>query len=166
MAGWFTASGCHCGQADVWTIAQGRDGFQAHVSGALDGPFIVLFQQQCADQAHHRLFVGEDPDDLAAALYLAVEPFERIGGMQLGAVLGREAHVGQHVGLSLVEQGGEFGTRGWRSPPTVSVGMQQAPYGIARTRWSLTIERPISRCNTLRREGDTFVSGHGRRGNR
>src|SRR6266700_8179867 len=29
------------------------DGFQAHVAGALDGPFLVLFQQQGADQADH-----------------------------------------------------------------------------------------------------------------
>jgi hypothetical protein len=29
--------------------------------------------------------------------------------MQLGAMLGREGHVGEHVGLDLVQEGGELG---------------------------------------------------------
>ena len=76
-------SGCHDGQADDG-IAQWRDGFQAHVAGTLDGPFIVLFQQQRADQAGYGGFVGEDADDLAASLDLAIESFERVGAVQLG----------------------------------------------------------------------------------
>ena len=32
--------------------------------------------------------------------------------MQLGAVLRREAHVGEHIGLGLVHQGGELGHLG------------------------------------------------------
>jgi hypothetical protein len=38
-------------------MAQWSDGFQAHVAGALDGPFIVLFQEQCADQANDGGFI-------------------------------------------------------------------------------------------------------------
>ena len=38
MAGWTAVSGRDCGQADGGTIAQRRDGFQAHVAGALHGP--------------------------------------------------------------------------------------------------------------------------------
>jgi hypothetical protein len=49
-------------------MAQWRDGFQGHVSCSLDGPFIALFQQECTDQADNRSFVGEDADDLTAAL--------------------------------------------------------------------------------------------------
>ena len=78
MAGWLTASGCHVGQSDEGIIAQWRDGFQAHVARTLDGPFIVLFQQQCANQAHHRLFVGEDPNDLGSPFQFAVQTFDLV----------------------------------------------------------------------------------------
>ena len=37
-------------EADDGIIAQGSDGFQRHVAGALDGPFIVLFEQDGADE--------------------------------------------------------------------------------------------------------------------
>src|SRR3546814_13445541 len=72
-----------------------------------DLPFIVLLQQQGADQAGDGGLVGKDPDHLAAALDLAVEALERVGGMELGAVLGREAHVGQHIGLGIVHRSEE-----------------------------------------------------------
>ena len=36
-------------------------------------------------------------DDIGASLDLAVQALDRIHRMQLGAVLGRECHVGQHV---------------------------------------------------------------------
>ena len=52
--------------------------------------------------------LGEDADDLGATLDLAVEAFQRVGRVQLDAVLRREAHVGEHVGLSLVHQDGEL----------------------------------------------------------
>ena len=52
--------------------------------------------------------VGEDADDLGAALDLAVEALDRVGRVQLGPVLLREAHVGEHVGLGLVHQRGEL----------------------------------------------------------
>ena len=76
-----------CRQADDGIIAQGRDGFQRHVAGALDGPFVVLFEQDGADEADDGGLVGEDADDLGAPLDLAVEALERIGRVQLGAVL-------------------------------------------------------------------------------
>jgi transposase len=40
----------------------------------------------------------------AASLDLAVEAFERIGGVQFGAMLGWEAHVGQDIGFSIIHQ--------------------------------------------------------------
>ena len=73
-------SGCHSRQSDDGSIAQRSDGFQAHVAGALDGPFIVLFQQQGADQAGDGGFVGEDADDLAASL---ISPLSRSSGLVL-----------------------------------------------------------------------------------
>ena len=60
-------------------MAERDDGFQAHVAGALNGPFVILLQEQGADQAGDGGLVGEDADDLAASLDLAVEPLQRIG---------------------------------------------------------------------------------------
>ena len=57
-------------------MAERGDGFQTHVASTLDSPFVVLFEEQGADQARHCVFVGEDADNLAAALDLAVEAFE------------------------------------------------------------------------------------------
>lgn len=37
-------------QADQGIIAHLADGFQSHISGPLHCPFIVLFEQDCADE--------------------------------------------------------------------------------------------------------------------
>src|SRR5690348_16893186 len=88
-------------------MAQWSDGFQAHVAGSLHCPFIVLFKQQSANQADNGSLVWEDADHLAAPLDLAVEPFEWIGAVYLGAMLCREAHVSQHIGFGVVHQSSE-----------------------------------------------------------
>jgi hypothetical protein len=82
------------------------------VSAALNRPFVVLFEQQRADQVRNGIFVGEDADDVGAPLDLAVEALDRIGAVQLGTVLGREGHVGEHVGFGLVQKRGELGQLG------------------------------------------------------
>ncbi len=46
---WPVLSGGHGGQLDEGIVAQWSDGFQGHVAGALNGPFIVLFQQDGPD---------------------------------------------------------------------------------------------------------------------
>ncbi len=89
-------------------IGHWRDGFQRHVASALHGPFVILLQQQCADQAGDGGLIGEDADNLAAALDLSVEPFEWIGRMDLRAVLRGEVHIRQHIGLGLVHERGEL----------------------------------------------------------
>src|SRR6476660_7308014 len=43
---------------DDWIITQRRNRFQAHVATALNGPFVVLFEQQRADEPRDRIFVG------------------------------------------------------------------------------------------------------------
>ena len=53
--------------------------------------------------------IGEDTDHVAASLDLAVELFERVGAVDLGAVLGGEVHLGQDVGLGVVHQCGQLG---------------------------------------------------------
>ena len=69
----------HCGQFDDRIIAQSGDGFQRHVPGSLDGPFVVLFEEDGADQPNNGLVVGKDAHDLGSALDLAVEAFESVG---------------------------------------------------------------------------------------
>ena len=64
-------------------MAQWGDGFQGHVAGSLYGPLIVLLEQQRADQADDGSLVGEYADDIAAALDLAIEPFEWVGAVDL-----------------------------------------------------------------------------------
>ena len=65
-----------------------------------------------ADQADDGGLVGEDADDLGAPLDLAVEALQGIGAVELLSVRDGEGHVGQDVGLGLVEQGGELGQLG------------------------------------------------------
>ena len=81
---------CHWRQADDGIIGDGGDGLKGHIAGALDGPLVVLLEEDGADEAGDGGLVGEDADDLGAALDLAVEPFERVGGVKLRPVLGRE----------------------------------------------------------------------------
>ena len=65
------------------------------INGSLDRyrgacPFVILFQQDCPDQPGDGGFVGEEADDLDAALELAVEAFDGVGAVNLpGAPWGR-----------------------------------------------------------------------------
>ena len=77
------------------------------IAGALDGPFIILFEQDRTDEADRGIFVGEDVDPHGPPLDLAVEPRDRVGRVLLDAMLGREGHAGDHIGLGLV-RGGEL----------------------------------------------------------
>lgn len=61
-----------------------------------------------APTRHDGGLVGEDSDDLRAPLDLAVQAFDRICAVQLGAVGGGEAHMGERVTLGFVHQRGEF----------------------------------------------------------
>lgn len=71
----------------------------------------------------------EDTDHVGAPLDLAVEALDRICGMQLGAVFLREGHVGQHVGLGVVEDGSEPGHLG---PDLVGDGTPLGAGGLGR----------------------------------
>jgi hypothetical protein len=99
----------HGGQSDDRIIAQGRHGFQGHVSGSLNGPFVVLFEQDGSDKPDDGVVVWKDADDFGSTLDLAVEPLEGVGGVNLRPVLGGKAHVGEDVALGLVHEAGEFG---------------------------------------------------------
>ena len=52
--------------------------WQVNVASALDRPFIVLLEPDCADHADDGVRVGEDADHLGPPLDLAVEALDRI----------------------------------------------------------------------------------------
>jgi hypothetical protein len=58
------------------------------MTGALDGPFVIPFEQDRADEVDDGIFVGEDADHLGPPLGLAVEPLDRVGRVRLDAMLG------------------------------------------------------------------------------
>jgi site-specific DNA recombinase len=64
-------------------------------------------RQHCG--SGHRGLAREDADHVGPPLHLLVEALQRIGGVQLGPVLGRKRHVGQHVVLTVVHEAGELG---------------------------------------------------------
>ena len=98
------SSGCHGGQLEDRIFAQWSDCFQGHVAGALHGPFVVLLEQNSADQASDGILIGEDADNVGAALDFAVEPFQRVGAVDLGPVVLGEAHKGEDIGFRLIHQ--------------------------------------------------------------
>jgi len=51
-----------------------EQGFWGHIASG-DGPFVVLFAEDGADEADGGGPVGEDPDDVGAAAELLVESF-------------------------------------------------------------------------------------------
>lgn len=64
----------------------------------------------CGDDAM-RALLYEAADDLGSALDLAVEAFQRVRAVQLGTMLRREGHIGQHIGLGCVHQRRELRNR-------------------------------------------------------
>jgi hypothetical protein len=58
--------------------AQRSDCFQRHVAGALDGPFVVLIEQDGADEACDCLFVGEESMTSVRRL---ISPLTRSNGL-------------------------------------------------------------------------------------
>jgi hypothetical protein len=56
-----------------------------------DGPVVVLFEQDGANEADRRGVVGEDSGDVRAALDLLVDPLERVCRGDLAPVRARKA---------------------------------------------------------------------------
>src|SRR3954447_23777098 len=73
----------------------------------LEQPFIVLLEQDRADQPSDAGLVRKDADDIGLPFDFLVQAFQRVCGMQLGPVLSWESHVGEHVVLAVVHQRGE-----------------------------------------------------------
>jgi hypothetical protein len=57
----------------------------------LEQPLIILFEQHGTDQPGDAGLVGEDADDIGAPPDLFIQPLQRVGTVQLGAVLGRKS---------------------------------------------------------------------------
>lgn len=92
------------GKPTMGSSPRGRDGFQGHVAGTLDSPFIILFEQDGADHAGDRGLVGTDSGDLGAALDITVQGLQWSDAVRLDPVLGREAHMGQDIESQCVER--------------------------------------------------------------
>jgi hypothetical protein len=79
---------------------------------AAPGPHRYDHVESSADEAGDCIFVWEDADDIGTAHDLAVEPFERIDGMDFRSMVLGEAHEGEHVGFRFIHEGGELGHLG------------------------------------------------------
>ncbi len=74
-----------------------------------DGPVVVLFAEDRADEADDGFAVGEDADDVGAAAEFLVEALLGVVGPDLAPVLLGECGEGQDVGPGCLDQGGGLG---------------------------------------------------------
>ncbi len=70
--------------------------------------FVILLEQDGADEADDAVLVREDADHIGAALHFLVQAFQRIGAVELDPVLLGEGHVGEHVVLGIVHASAEL----------------------------------------------------------
>ena len=82
--------------------------FDLHVT-MLELPFVIGLQQHRADQALDAVLIREDAHHIGPPFDLLVQALQRVRAMQLRPVLGREAHVGQHVIHAVVDEDLELG---------------------------------------------------------
>ena len=68
---------CQGWQGNGGIIARGSDGFQGQITGALDGPFVILLEKNGADEASDGVFIRKDADHIGAAFNFAVQAFSR-----------------------------------------------------------------------------------------
>lgn len=66
------------------------------------------FSRETADHGGDGALVGIDADNIGAALDFAIEALDGVGAVDLGAVLAREVHVGEHVMLGGIHQLGQL----------------------------------------------------------
>ena len=68
-------------------MAQRGVSFQCDVAASLNRQFVVLFQKDRAHEAEDGGFVRKDSDHVRSQLDLSIETFDRIGGVDLRAVV-------------------------------------------------------------------------------
>jgi hypothetical protein len=96
------------GQPSGLIVAESLQAFKLHVA-ALQLPLVVLLEQQRPDERRDGRFIGEDTDDIGAPLDLGIEPFQRIGAVDLRTMGLWEAHERQDLGFRFIHQPGELG---------------------------------------------------------
>ena len=74
-----------------------------------DGPLVVGLDDDRGDEARDAGVVGEEPDDVGAPLDLAVDPLERVGGLDLAPAELWERGEGEEVLGGVSEHGGDGG---------------------------------------------------------
>ncbi len=105
-------SGRHGGQDDDGIIAHRSDPRQRHVARALDGPFVVLLDQDRADETNDGVFVGKVADDVGAVLDLTVDALDGVGRTDLVPMLLGKVEKSEPIDFGIVEQRGKLGQLG------------------------------------------------------
>lgn len=87
-----------------------------------DGPFVVGLEDDGGDEPGDGGVVGEDPDDVGAALDLAVDALERVGRPDLAPVGLREPGVKARrssvASLSMAAMSGKRSSSMWTTSPS------------------------------------------------
>ena len=120
--------GCVWGGDLLEGLVDEGHGFFGEVAAFGDGPLVVLVQQDGADEADHGGVVGEDADDVGAALDLFVDPLERVRRGDLAPVRPRERGVSEHVGSRRRRASRRLwgtGRRGSRRPRGAGLGWRR-----------------------------------------
>lgn len=78
------------------------DGAKRHIATTRNHPFIVLFEQQCPDEADDGSRGCEDADDIGAPIDLAIEALNRTRRMQLRPMFLEEAHAGEPLANQII----------------------------------------------------------------
>jgi hypothetical protein len=87
-------------------------GFLRHVGRPSDGPLVGLLEQNSADASGDRCLIREYAGDFGSAFDLGGSTLDRVGSVELRALRREEAHLGEHVGLDLVDERGAGRRRG------------------------------------------------------
>lgn len=146
--------------ARVNEIGIGRNELE-FLSNSYDIPFLAglfnssIWAEIIEGDTTEAIVGGTQPSDYSDQLIPSPTP-------SLAQQVGDAANAARDEGralAALVANGWQRHPQGWRSPPTVAATIQQAPFGIARTRWGFKIERPTARCGGLRRSETVLLAG-------
>jgi hypothetical protein len=97
-------------------VGEQLQSFKLHVS-TIELPLVVLLEQHRADEALYRSLVGEDPDDIGSALYLSIEPLQRVRAVDLRSMRLRETQVREYAGSATAQRVGVDLSGVWTNDP-------------------------------------------------
>lgn len=90
------------------SVANSGDGFQRHVAAG-DGPLVVLFEHEGADQAGDGCLVRKNSHDIGSPFDFLVQALKRVRRVDFRPVVTRKTLVGQHIVLGAAHQFSELG---------------------------------------------------------